>query len=375
MKKGYIRLLAFELIIFVLLLLNSFVLSILNRYWGLLFLVIISGLFKVFFGFEKDRNRYWKTVCLDVTIFLLAFFLAYYLIGIPIGFYKTINYYTLSNLKKIFIPLIGVVVLKELLRYMMLKKSEGSRLLIVTTCFLFILFDLNVIVSIPKFHSFYDVFIFIALYVLPYTSKNIVCTYISIKDGYKPTILYILVMELYIYLIPIIPNPNQYIYSLIHLLAPFVLLFRLHTFYKKDRDEQIEYSKQKKEILSLIPCIVIISILVYFTSGYFRFHAIVIGSGSMEPHMHKGDVVVVDKGKANIDKLEIGQVIAVKHQGIIVVHRIVKKIAVNEQYVIYTKGDANNDIDSYKVTKDMIYGTVDIKIPFIGYLPVWLRDL
>ena len=372
MKKGYIRLITFEIIIIALLLLNSFVLSILNRYVILLFLTIILGLFKAFFGFEKDRNRYWKSISLEVLIYLLIFFLAYYLFGLFTGFYKAVNYYNLKSLKDIFLPMILLIIFKEILRYMMLKKSEGSRLSVLTTTILFILLDITIFAGPQHFQSFYDVFVFLATILLPYISKNVICSYISIHDGYKPTILFYLVMELYTYFIPIIPNPNHYIYSLIHLLTPFLLLYRLYVLYKKDRDEKIERAKQSKEIYGLIPCIFIIGLLVYFTSGYFRYHAIVIGSGSMVPKLYKGDVVLVEN---DIDKLEVGQVIAVNYENTIIVHRIAKKIKVEGQTYIYTKGDANNDIDGYKVTKEMIYGVVNIRIPYIGYLPVWLRNL
>ena len=375
MKKGYIRLITFELIIIAILLLNSFVLSILNRYIILLFLLIILGLFKIIFGFEKDRNRYWKSICLEVIIYLLMFFLAYYLLGLLIGFYKAVNYFNLKSIKNIFIPIILLIISKEILRYMMLKKSEGSKLSIITTTILFILLDITIFAGPQHFQNFFDTFVFIATIIMPYIRKNVISSYISIHDGYKPTILFYLVMELYTYLIPIIPNPNYYIYSLIHFLAPFVLLYRLYLFYKKDLDEKIENARQNKEIIGLIPCAIIIGILVYFTSGYFRYHAIVIGSGSMVPQLYKGDVVVVEKKHNDIEKLEIGQVIAVKYENTIIVHRIAKKITVEGQTYIYTKGDANNDIDSYKVTKEMIYGAVNVRIPFIGFLPVWLRNL
>ena len=375
MKNGHKRLLFFELIIIVLLLLNNFVSSILSGYWKVLFFIILLVLFKYLFGFEKDRNRYWKSVCLEVIIFLLAYFLIYYLSGLIFSFYKPINYYTFSNVKNIFIPLVLSIILKEILRYMMLKKSEGSKRLIVSTSVLFILIDLIGKFNAGTFKTPYTIFMFLALYVLPAISKNVVCSYMSIKVGYRPPILYLLVIEMHVYLLPLIPNPNEYIYALFQLLAPFVLLYRLYVFYKADRDEDIERVVHKKRVLGLIPCAIIISILAYLTSGYFRYHALVIGSGSMVPNIHKGDVVIVEKNKKRIEDLEIGQVIAVKHENIIVVHRLVKKIQANGQYYAYTKGDANNDIDSYKISDDMIYGVVNVKIPYIGYPTVWLNNL
>lgn len=129
MKKGYIKLLTFEIVIIAILLLNSFVLSILNRYIYILFLAIILVFFKIIFGFEKDRNRYWKSICLEVIIYLLIFFLAYYLLGLFTGFYKTINYFNFRSIRDILTPIVILIILKEILRYMMLKNQRAQNYL------------------------------------------------------------------------------------------------------------------------------------------------------------------------------------------------------------------------------------------------------
>lgn len=375
MKKGYKRLLIFEILIIVILLLNNFVLSVLGGYFKVLFLALLLILFYFIFGFEKDRNRYWKTICLEVCIFLLIYFLIYYISGFIFTFYQPINYYTFSSIINIIIPLILSIILKEFLRYQMIKKSEGSDVLIIITYILFIFVDLANLYNIMVFNSAYDTFMFLALYLLPCTSKNILCTYISSKAGYKPCLLYSLVMELYVYLLPLLPNPNQYMYSIFQLISPLILTYRIHLFYKADRDEYIEAKRYQKKFYSLIPCTIIILILVYLTSGYFNYHALVIGSGSMVPKILKGDVVIVDKNKNKKENLEIGQIIAVQYQETIIIHRLVKKVKVDDQYFYYTKGDANENVDSYKISMDMIYGVVEFKIPYIGYPTIWLKNI
>ena len=91
--------------------------------------------------------------------------------------------------------------------------------------------------------------------------------------------------------------------------------------------------------------------------------------------VNKGDVVVIERKIKNYDDIKIGQIMAVKHENIIVVHRLVKKIKSSDEMYYYTKGDANNDIDNFKITKKDIYGIVNTKIPYIGLPTVWLRDL
>lgn len=375
MKKVYKRLLIFELILIIILLLNNFISGILSGYVKSGFLILTLLIFRLLFGFEKDRHRYWKTICLEVGIFLLIYFLVYYLSGLIFSFYEPINYWTLNIFIKIIIPIIISIIVGEILRYMMICRAEGSRILMILTCIVFILVDLLNSYELSTFKEPYTIFMFLAIKLLPCISKNILCSYISYKTGYKPAIMYSLVMSLYIYLLPIIPNPNEYIYALLQLIAPFILLYRLSIFYKIDKDEKIEFRRDKYKILSLIPASVIMTIIVYFTCGYFQYHAIVIGSGSMMPNISKGDVVVIKKIHDSYGDLKTGQILAVKNDGVIVVHRLVKKINVDEQYYFYTKGDANNDIDSYKITTDMIYGIVDKKIPYIGIPTVWLKNI
>ena len=38
-----------------------------------------------------------------------------------------------------------------------------------------------------------------------------------------------------------------------------------------------------------------ICILAYFVSGFFRYHAVAVATGSMTPNINVGDVVIVDQ--------------------------------------------------------------------------------
>ena len=91
----------------------------------------------------------------------------------------------------------------------------------------------------------------------------------------------------------------------------------------------------------------------------------------MEPKISKGDVVIVDK---IYNEIKVGNVLAYNHDGKIIVHRIYRIVNNNSEYFIYTKGDANNDYDKYKITEDMIVGIVKFKIPIIGYPTILLNE-
>ena len=375
MKKGYVRLLIFQIVVIILLLLNSFVLSILSDYKMFIFMLILIFLFKIFFGFEKDRHRYIKDIVLEEFIFLLTFFLLYYLSGLIFSFAKTGNYYTVKSMLTYVLPLILNIIVKEYFRYEMLQKSEGNNLLIVVSVILFFLLDVTNSLYYGSYSTNYTAFTFIALTILPAITENIALTYVNIKVGYKPGIIYLLVTKLYQILLPIIPNPNEYIVSVIRLLLPCSFAYRVYLFFKKDADERIRRDYNKKRLSNLIVPTLIVIFIVYITSGYFHFHAVAIASGSMTPNIRKGDVVVIEKIDGKFDELKEGQVIAFKYGNTIIVHRLINILKVEDKYYFYTKGDANADIDKWVVNENMVIGIVNIKVPYIGLPTVWLNEL
>ena len=374
MKRSHKKLLIFELILFIIFLLNSFVSNILSNYNLIIFLVLSLIVFKKFFGFEKDRHRYVKDIMYEIIIFLIVFFILFYVTGIKTGFAKTENYYTIYGLFNFILPLVLSIILREILRYMMLKKIEGSKLLQITTYLLFVFFEVTTIVFYSNFKSGYETFSFVALTLLPAVLNNIVFNYISYKVGYKPVILYSLVMGLYMYLLPIIPDPNEYIMSLIRIIIPLILLNKIYNLFQKEKDEDIETNYNKKTSWYLLLPIAIVAILVYFTSGYFRFFAVAIASDSMNPVINKGDVVVIDS-KSDKSNLKEGDVIAYRYEDVIVVHRLIQILELNDGNYYYTKGDSNLSKDNYVITDDMILGVVNYKVPYIGLPTVWLNQL
>ena len=375
MKKGYSRLLTFEVLIFLFLILNSFVWNILSGYKMLLFLVILLVAFKLLFGFEKDKHRYVEDIILDTVIYLIIFFIIFYLLGIFISFAKVENYYNFYGLKTFILPIIISTVLKEILRYMFMSKSEGNKLLYITTCLMFIFIEVTVALAIVDFSSKYKTFLFVAITLLPAITNSIVNCYLTLKIGYKPIIFFVLVVSLYRYLFPIIPNPDEYLTSIVQLLLPIGFLYRTHKFLSKDYDEFITRDYNKRLLGAYVVPVLLTICLVYITSGYFHYYAIAIASGSMEPNISRGDVVIIEKLDEQYDKLEVGQVIAYRYEGIIVVHRLVNIIKDNGKYYFYSRGDSNESDDNWVITEDMIIGTVDHKIPFVGLPTVWLNEL
>ena len=379
MKKGYTRVLIIEAIMLVFLLVNSFVVNFLPNYLLVLFLFLSLCLYKIFFDFEKDKHRNTKDIVLYLVIYLLIVFILYYLIGIFIGYVRMPNYYNLYGLFNFILPIVLTVVISEFLRYQLLRKSEGNSKLITLTTILFILVDVTNVIYYADFSSAYNAVVFIGLTLLPSIGKNIFSTYTSIRTGYIPAMILNLCIGLYEFWLPILPDINEYTQSMFSLIVLTLLTFILSKILKnnlEDQEEEIDSKYSRRfMVLAYISEILVAFVLIYFLSGYFRYYAIAIASNSMYPTFERGSVAIIRKIEDNHDDLEIGDIIAYHYENKIIAHRIAKIVVIDEDRYFYTKGDANQNIDNYVIQEDMIMGTINTYLPFIGYPTVWINEL
>jgi signal peptidase I len=98
-------------------------------------------------------------------------------------------------------------------------------------------------------------------------------------------------------------------------------------------------------------------------------------SGSMEPTIKVGGIVAVHPVPA--DQLKIGDVITFVDQNrpdTFVTHRIVELSVTDGQVQAKTKGDANDTADAWNVPASKAVGRVDLALPYLGYLMVWLSS-
>lgn len=375
MKYSYKKIFLYDIYLLIVLLINSFFMLFLKDYTMILFLFITLIIFNIVFVFEKSRSRYVNDVFLDVLINLLLFFLIYYLFGLITGFYRIDNYFNFNGLFKFIIPITFTIVLKEFLRFQIFNKFEENLVLFIVTITVFVFIDISAAIYYTNFKSIQNVFVLLALTILPAISNNIFLTYISKNVGCFVCIFYLLVMNLYQYLIPIIPNYNRYLVSVINFLLPIIFLLNIKRFFRKKKDDDV-VSRQNTfgRYGAYVVTSSIIFILIYFNSGYFAHVSIAVASDSMYPVIKKGDVVIIKKVNKE-EKIDPNNIIAYKYSDVIIVHRVEKIKTVDGEYYYYTKGDANVLADDWIVDKNSIIGKVVFRIPYIGIPTIWLRKI
>lgn len=101
----------------------------------------------------------------------------------------------------------------------------------------------------------------------------------------------------------------------------------------------------------------------------------VIVSGSMEPNLNIGDIVIVKSIKNREENIKVGDIISFRKGQSVITHRITN-IEKDENGIlrIATKGDNNNTEDDGRILINNIEGKVVQKIPKIGYVTILLQD-
>jgi len=115
-------------------------------------------------------------------------------------------------------------------------------------------------------------------------------------------------------------------------------------------------------VIALLSPILICVVAPFFVGGFFS----VIMSGSMEPAIPVGSIVVVKK--VNPEDVKVGDVIAFETGESRTMHRVVEKVVENGSFYLRTKGDANEDPDPWIVKPEDICGALMLTMPYYGYL-------
>ncbi len=127
-------------------------------------------------------------------------------------------------------------------------------------------------------------------------------------------------------------------------------------------------------VLLLVVCGTIIGFNVYLANANglvgnklpmpFGYGAAVVLSGSMEPELSKGDLIIVKE----TDSFSMNQVVVYQDGNSLVVHRIIE---LNDGSVT-TKGDANNTLDD-PIETSRISGEVVLSFPYVGNIVEFIK--
>ena len=150
-------------------------------------------------------------------------------------------------------------------------------------------------------------------------------------------------------------------------------------------NKKIKDENRRKIIFRIVIYILIIPIIIYNislivfsiinkneTPCFFGIKTFVIVSGSMQPDLMIGDIVIVK----NCDKndINVGDIISYRSGQSVITHRIVEFIESDGQTGYITKGDNNNVKDNVVVKFEDIEGKYIGKISKLGNVVLFLKN-
>ena len=371
MEVRYNKIMFFIMIWIIALSLNLLVFHFFSIHLMLIFSMFSFAFFYYYFGIKKVKTKHELEIIFETIKYIIIFFIIYYSLGLVVGISITGNYYTVYSLHQRIVPLIMYIIFREMLRWNVFNSIDDNKIRMFLCCTFFILLDLTGNVTGSDIYSKSTALNFITLTLVPIIFKNIVYSHIIKDSGYKSIILFDLIFTLYPYVLPFVPNPNQYILSIINLIVPVLLVFRIESFLEITNKGLNRNEYYKKKVSDFFVPTLLILTFAYLFSGYFKYYAVVVASESMKPSLNKGDLVVIDQKSHNLDKSDI---IAYRKGAKIIIHRINKIEKNGDDINYYTKGDNNRKNDDLIVKDDMILGKVKLRLPYVGYPTVWFNN-
>ena len=329
---------------------------------------------------KRDIRSYHKNqVKILMTVFGIIYVGVIYLIGLYFGFVLSKIQFSIPTLINVIIPFAIILISSEVIRETFLSqkliisvKKREKNISPYLTFISMVLIDVIAYIGIYDL-SILDDFLTALGYVLfASLSSNLLFNYIANRYDTKGILIYRLITNLYMYIIPVIPDTFMFLQSFIKMLYPYILYVLIDKLFSKN-EFSISYGQKKKDFITTTCLMVVTLLMIILISGQFKYGVMVIGSRSMTGTLNKGDVALYERYEEQT--IDAGQVIIFDYKGIQTIHRVVKIVNVNGENRYYTKGDANAKMDESYTTDSKIYGLVKVSVKYAGYPTIWVKEI
>lgn len=123
-------------------------------------------------------------------------------------------------------------------------------------------------------------------------------------------------------------------------------------------------------IFVLLP-LVVFTLITSKTDIIAGIRSYTVLTGSMSPLIPQGAIVYSQKHS----DYQKGDIITFEQGGVSVTHRIIEKFTDQNKTFYRTRGDANNTEDSNPVSAENVVGKVELFVPEVGKLTMFLKTL
>lgn len=341
-----------------------------NRLFSSITLIIFAIVTCIFIKKRDILSINKKQVILLMGVIGFLYLMVYYLTGLYFGYFNSAFKLTLSSLLNNILPISAIVISIEIVRSVFLaQRSKAINVITFITCLLADIVLFSNTINIDSFNVFMDL---VGLTLFPAITSNILYTHISKRYGFYPNIVYRLLITLYLYIIPYVPRTPDSLFSFYKLIIPLIVYLFISALYD-DKRKFVKHRTPKWIYITNGILIAFMVSVVMLVSNQFKYRVIVIGSESMTGELNKGDALIYER--YDDQDIKEGEVIVFEHNGSTIIHRVIGIENINGQTRYYTKGDANEKADEGYVVDSQIKGVSNLKISYIGYPTIWVRDI
>lgn len=311
-----------------------------------------------------------REVLLLTTVIAALYVIIMLIAGTFVTSYKNPYFVNVERLFKIIIPSVVIIIASEIIRYVLLgQKNKFSTVISWLIC---VIAEVLMFSGVAEFESFNHFMDLVGMTLFPAVSSNVYYHYVAKRFGALPNVSFRLVSTLYVYFIPIYSEIPSALHASIKILLPLMMLALTSALFEKKKRNAIVKGKKASLIGTVVAVAVVISTAMLI-SCHFRFGAIVIATESMTGEINKGDMIIYERYDGQ--PIKEGQVIVFMSYDVRIIHRVVKIEHIGNEVRYYTKGDANEEQDQGYVTEADIVGLTDMKLSYVGYPTLWLREL
>jgi len=209
---------------------------------------------------------------------------------------------------------------------------------------------------------------------LPSLAENLLASLLALLAGPLAAIAYRGMLQAFWWFSPILPDLSWAFKGLIGTAMPIVGLVVVNSFYsaKAGRGQPRRQAKEGFPVGWIITSIICV-VIIWFSVGLFPFHPALVLSGSMQPMMDAGDVVIIAKVPADV--IKEGDIIQFrKEEKITVMHRVIEIQETEGAKFFITKGDDNDEPDKDPVIPQNVVGKLVLTIPKIGWASIVVKS-
>lgn len=225
--------------------------------------------------------------------------------------------------------------------------------------------------------SYQELVKFIAQYIAPEFGQNLFAVYLVYIGGPLASIIYLGIIQGFHWLSPVLPDLKWITIALIGIILPLFFMLSLQTIYLKESKQITRKDNEEESPISWMLTSIISIGIIWFAVGVFPIYPSVIATGSMEPMIKPGDVILVKKivDMEGINNLKVGDVIQFKRDSILISHRIINiENDEKEGLGFRTKGDNNSSPDTEIVRPQDMKGIIVYTVPKIGWATLLIKS-